>query len=59
MEFSDGAVKFGAAFAFEFYFAPSFSAASWQNLHKFNAKFAAIKFAVLFGLTALNLARLF
>jgi len=38
--------------------APSFSAAFWQNLHKFNAKFVAVKFAVLSGLTALNLARL-
>lgn len=48
MEFSDGAVKFDAAFAFEFYFAPFFSAVFWQNLHKFNAKFAAVKFAVSF-----------
>jgi hypothetical protein len=25
-----------------------FLAAFWQNLHKFNGKFAAVKFAVLF-----------
>jgi len=32
-------------FAFEFYFAPYFWTAFWQNLHKFNTKFAAVKFA--------------
>jgi len=52
-------VKFDGKFGRRGKFAPSFLAASWHNLHKFNAKISAVKFAVSFGLTALNLARLF
>ena len=52
-----GAVNLAPSFLLNLIFMP-FSAAFWQNLHKFNAKFAAVKFSVSFGLTALNLARL-